>query len=81
MILKAILKDNRLYCPECKESKYQLTDDYKLVEIDGTKYTEFVARCMNGNCNNKFYFQSKITINEHTHYVFDRNKEIEIKDE
>lgn len=81
MVFKAILKDNRLYCPKCEESKYQLTDDYKLVEINGEKYTEFVARCIHGNCNTKFYFQSKITMYEHTHYNFDKTKEIEIKDE
>lgn len=76
---KAILKENKLYCPECKQSNYQLTSDYKLVDIEGQKYIEFVARCLTDNCNEKFYFQSDIGIN--THFNFDRSKEIEIKEE
>ena len=79
-MFKAILKDNnRVYCPKCEQSNYQLTSDYKLVEIEGQKYVEFVARCLTDNCNEKFYFQSDIGINNH--YNFDKDKEIEIKDE
>lgn len=77
---KAILKDNnKIYCPSCNKSNYQLTSDYKLVEIENNKYVEFVARCLTDNCDEKFYFQSDIGINNH--YNFDRDKEIEIKDE
>ena len=75
----AILINNTIYCPKCEQSIYQLTSDYKLVEIEGKKYVEFVARCLTDNCNEKFYFQSDIGINNH--YNFDKDKEIEIKDE
>ena len=78
-MFKAILKNNTIYCPKCEQSNYQLTSDYKLVEIEGKKYVEFVARCLTDNCNEKFYFQSDIGINNH--YNFDKDKEIEIKDE
>jgi hypothetical protein len=78
-MFKSILKDNIPYCPKCEQSDYQLTSDYKLVEIEGNKYVEFVARCLTDNCNEKFYFQSDIGINNH--FNFDRSKEIEIKDE
>lgn len=76
MVLKGIIKDNIVYCPKCETSKYQLTDDYKLVDIDGVKYVEFVARCL--TCGEKFYFQSSISIE--THYAFSRDREIEITD-
>ena len=42
---------------------------------------EFVARCMSENCNTKFYFQSHITMNQTEHFNFDKDKEVEIKDE
>jgi hypothetical protein len=80
-MFKAILKENKIYCPRCEQCNYQLTNDYKLVEIESQKYVEFVARCLTDNCNEKFYFQSKITMNSTTHYDFNKDKEIEIKDE
>ena len=58
-----------------------MTDNYRLVEINGQKYTEFTGRCLNEGCKEKFYFQSLITINSHIHYNFSRNQEIEIIDE
>ena len=78
-MIKALLKENKVYCPRCEQSNYQLTSDYKLVEIEGQKYVEFIARCLTDNCTEKFYFQSDIGINNH--FNFDRDKEIEIKDE
>jgi len=76
---KAILRENKIYCPSCEQSNYQLTSDYKLVEIEDEKYVEFEARCLEDGCDEKFYFQSDIGINNH--FNFDRDKEIEIKDE
>ena len=78
---KAILKDNKIFCPKCEQSKYQLTDDYKLVNIGGKNYTEFVARCLTENCNEKFYFQSIITMDKTTHFVFNRERETVIKED
>lgn len=80
-MIKALLKENKVYCPRCEQSNYQLTSDYKLVSIGDKNYIEFVARCLTENCNEKFYYQSKISMNEHTHYSFDKSKEIEVKDE
>lgn len=78
-MIKALLKENRIYCSKCEQSNYQLTSDYKLVEIEGQKYVEFVARCLTEGCNERFYFQTDIGINKH--FNFDKDKEIEIRDE
>lgn len=78
-MFKGVLIGNKIYCPVCNKSNYQLTSDYKLVDIEGQKYVEFVARCLTDNCNEKFYFQSDIGVSKH--FNFSRDKEIEIKDE
>lgn len=76
-----ILRDNKIYCPNCDQCNYQLTNDYKLVNVNGKNYTEFVVRCLTDNCNEKFYYQSHITIDGTTHYTFDRSKETVIKED
>jgi hypothetical protein len=78
---KAFIESNKAYCPKCKQCNYQLTNDYKLVEIANVKYTEFVARCMTDKCNEKFYFQSRITLDGHNRFAFDKSQEVEIKEE
>ena len=72
--------DNRAYCPRCEQSNYQLTNDYKLVEIEGIKYIEFVGRCLTEGCKEKFYYQSNSSLSG-KRYVIDKSKEIEIVDE
>jgi len=78
-MFKANIVENKVYCPRCEQSNYQLTSNYGLVEIEGTRYIEFIARCLTENCNEKFYFQTDIGVNKH--FNFSRDKEIEIKDE
>jgi len=77
---KGIIKDNVIYCPVCNQSNYQLTSDYKLVEIESKRYIEFVGRCLTDGCNEKFYYQSEPSMSG-KRFSISREKEIEIKDE
>lgn len=69
-MLKAVVKDNKCYCPVCKENDYHLTSDYKGVKIKGIPCTEFVAKCV---CGELFYFQSWIGMTNHKHLAIDRS--------
>ena len=77
---KGILIDNKIYCPICHQCNYQLTKDYKLVEIEGKRYVEFVGRCLTDGCNEKFYYQSESNMSG-KRFSISREKEIEIRDE
>ena len=77
---KGVILENKIYCPSCNKSNYQLTNDYKLVEIEGKRYVEFVGRCLTDNCNEKFYYQSESNMSG-KRFVISRDKEIEIRDE
>ena len=48
-MFKANIVENKVYCPRCEQSNYQLTSNYGLVEIEGTRYIEFIARCLTEN--------------------------------
>jgi hypothetical protein len=80
-LLKGILKENIIYCPKCGHCNYNLTNDYKLVDIGGNKYVEFVARCLKDKCGEKFYYQSKISMQDTKRFCYDRKDEKEIKEE
>lgn len=76
-MLKAIIKENKIYCP--KEHHDYKISDYKTVEIKGQKYTKFIARCK--ECNEKFYFFSRITVDFEIHFVFNEDDEKEVDEE
>jgi hypothetical protein len=80
-MVKALIRDNKAYCPKCKQCNYQLTNDYKLIEYKGKKYDEFVVRCLTDDCNEKFYFQSEITMESTIRHSFSKEDEIEIKED
>jgi len=77
---QGLIIDNKIYCPKCEQCNYQLTSKYSLVEIEEIKYTEFVARCLTDNCNEKFYYQSEPSMSG-KRFSINREKEIEIRDE
>ena len=87
-MFNAIIKDGQVCCPACEAHNYHLTEEYKAVvinnvTIDGVLQndvhcTEFVARCV---CDEKFYFQSHITMEDHIHFAVNRSQESEIKEE
>jgi Zn finger protein HypA/HybF involved in hydrogenase expression len=73
--IKAKLKDNKIYCPNCDAHNYKLLGNYKGVIKEGKRLTEFNGKCK--ECGQEFYFFSNLTTEEHFVFNEDEAKEVE----
>ena len=74
--MKAIIIDNKPYCPKCKVGLGNQTGHYDLVENeDGERYYQFERYC--DKCLGKFRFESDIRLGYDTvHYSLKKVKTI-----
>lgn len=78
---KANIKDNIPYCSVCGSPLKSATTDYKLVEYEGKKYTEFVKRCTNKKCGTLNQYLCEISMSKHRRFVADETDMKEIQEE
>ena len=75
-MLNAIIKDNKVYCSRGHHN-YKVKD-YKGVEVEGSKYTKFIAYCK--ECGEVFQYCTKMTIDNTEYFDFSEEQEQEIKE-
>lgn len=80
-IIKAEIRENIPYCNICGSLLKADTTDYKSVEIEGKRYTEFIKRCSNEKCGKLNQYCCDIEIDYTRRFVVNDDDMVVIESE
>lgn len=79
--INAKIINNIPFCGECGKELRSQIKDYKLVEVNGEEYTEFIKVCSNKKCGRLNHYLADVTMDSTTRFVVEENNVKEIESE
>lgn len=70
IIIKAIIIENKPYCPKCQVLLGNMNGEYRQVVVNGVHMTEFNRYC--NSCRGIYRYQASISLDETLRFSFDK---------